>query len=251
MAQSTNLSENPSALPLASQTSQPSTLTAATAADSQGRTPLYNAAITGDISLLTTLLRTNTNTSSIETGILHTRETPLHAAATHGHSAAVTLLLCSGARINAPDAFSRTPLMRAVLADRMSVVQTLLDWKGEDGGGGSESESVDVNAVDVQGETALMKAAVWGRAEIVGVSLSRGADLAVVDGEDGWNAGMHAAAWGKGEVVRLLSDGCGGCEWWEVKDKHGRAALEIAERRGRMGVVEMLRERSSGTASRT
>jgi len=236
MAQSTSISEIPPPPPPAQPTPHPSDPTASTTADAQGRSPLYLAATTGNIALIKSLLPT----SNIHLGILHTPETPLHAAATHGHATTVTLLLTAGAHVNGPDAFSRTPLMRAVLADRISVVQTLLDWQGE--------ESVDLNAVDVQGETALMKAAVWGREEIVMLLLGAGGDLGVCEDEDGGKAGMHAAAWGKEGVVRLLllKKGGGGGEgkgekWWDMKDRQGRTAVEIAERRGKMGVVQLLR----------
>lgn len=62
-----------------------------------------------------------------------------------------------------------------------------------------------VNRQARNGSTALMKATLWGRTQMVGELLRLGADPALADAE-GWTAEQIARARGHDEIVRLLGE---------------------------------------------
>src|SRR3982750_2050599 len=64
-------------------------------------------------------------------------------------------------------------------------------------------ESVDVNATNAEGVTALMRAAAHGHSEMVEALVGRGADVNLVR-SDGFNALTLAAFFGHGDVVQIL-----------------------------------------------
>ena len=62
---------------------------------------------------------------------------------------------------------------------------------------------VELNAVDVKGDTALMDAARFGHVEVVKILLAGGADKTITN-KAGHTAVEIAAEYGKGPVVELL-----------------------------------------------
>ena len=69
----------------------------------------------------------------------------------------------------------------------------------------SRLSGFDINAKDNEGWNALMIAAYDGQTETVSLLLDRGADINAMD-NDGWTALMFAAYFGQKETVSLLLD---------------------------------------------
>lgn len=94
--------------------------------------------------------------------------TPLMLAARKGDIELLNYLLSHGADVNAKsDVQNRTPLMEAVRNRKIQAVKVLL------------AANPDLDAVDWEGYTVLMFAAVSGQREIVDVLLANGADVNV------------------------------------------------------------------------
>jgi len=90
--------------------------------------------------------------------------TALMIAVLKRHLDMVDLLLQNGADVNAPDVLGGTPLLRAVERDYVDVADRLIT-----------DRSVDVNATDRSGMTALHMAAVTGNEQLADVLLAHGA----------------------------------------------------------------------------
>ena len=125
-----------------------------------------------------------------------------------------------------------------VVCDLSVWVVPCVMWVGGAGGDGNVdavrswvASGADINVVDEDGETPLMWASNYHRAECVAEMLRLGADARRVD-NDGWTA-LHRVAWrggdggGGAEVVRLLV--AAGCDA-AVRDNDGRTAVERAQR---------------------
>lgn len=94
--------------------------------------------------------------------------TPLMLAARKGDIELLNFLLSNGADVNAKsDVQNRTPLMEAVRNRKIQAVKELL------------AANPDLDAVDWEGYTVLMFAAVSGQRDIVDVLLAHGADVNV------------------------------------------------------------------------
>ena len=92
--------------------------------------------------------------------------TPLMLAARKGDIELLNFLLANGADVNAKsDVQNRTPLMEAVRNRKIQAVQALL------------AANPDLDAVDWEGYTVLMFAAVSGQRDVVDVLLAHGADV--------------------------------------------------------------------------
>lgn len=150
------------------------------------------------------------------------RHYPLHVSADRGDLEAVRDLLAAGADPNGLDDAQWTPLMWAT--DR-EVVLALLAAGGNPRYATSDGEAVlmalarradpstlrtfievaqaNVNAVDEDGNTALMEAAAVGAVENVVVLLSNGADPSLTTA-DGGSAESAAAAAGYQDVLNVL-----------------------------------------------
>jgi ankyrin repeat protein len=141
--------------------------------------------------------------------------TPVSAAAFRGNDSLVEVLLARGAGDREPDQTGKTPIVYAAAAARFDVVKrllarnidvnaryandlTLLMWSSGPDEASPEAESIRIVQLlldsgariddrDNRGRTALMTAAEGGRAGIVEVLLSRGADRSLKD-----NAGKRA-----------------------------------------------------------
>ena len=106
-------------------------------------------------------------------------------------------------------------------------VQSRLDILGE---------AANVQAVNKEGNTALMEAAAGGHLVVVHDLLSKGADPHSTD-DDGWTAIHFAAASGHVEVVNALLL-IGADE--KIKDKYGMTAMVLASKAGHIDVIEAL-----------
>jgi ankyrin repeat protein len=118
--------------------------------------------------------------------------TALTLASARGFDTVVSRLLANDADPNIADIYGWTPLMRAVEQNRPTVVRVLLD-----------TERVDVNAHNDEGDTALHRAAVQGLSDIVGMFIERGADLHVRN-RAGRTPGMLAMAQGHKATAEII-----------------------------------------------
>lgn len=82
--------------------------------DSDGRTGLHHAAISGDLDVTNLLLDAGAAVHAVD----HDGWTPLHMASQEYHVPIAELLLASGAPVDAEDQNGNTPLSRAVFASR-------------------------------------------------------------------------------------------------------------------------------------
>ena len=127
----------------------------------------------------------------------HLSQTALHLAATSGHLKAVIVLCESGAAINTPDFSGDTPLVGAVDAGHISIVDYLVKH-------GAEFNQVTDNPLS---PTVLHLAVRSGRFEIAKVLLDAGADLNARS-SSGYTPLMWAIEGGHPEIVSYLLD-CG------------------------------------------
>lgn len=95
--------------------------------------------------------------------------TPLHYAATGGHTDVIEVLLDAGADVNARGSRGETPLLLAASKGNVEVVELLID------------NGADVNQPGSDKRTPLHKAAMVGDLEVVKALLKGGADPAAVD----------------------------------------------------------------------
>lgn len=99
------------------------------------------------------------------------------------------------------------------------------------------SKGVNINAIDNDGETALMEAADSRNAEAVRVLIANGANVNAAD-EDGETALMIAADEGNVEAVRLLIEAGANLN---ARDEDGETALDKAIDERNHNVIELLR----------
>ena len=150
-------------------------------------------------------------------------------------------------RILASSYFAMTSRRESAAKDDIAAVELLLaaNAKGKDGI--AACRSVDVNAKDEYGNTALMKAAYWGHTAIVELLLAvPGIDVNAKDQFDGTTA-LIKAAMGKGNiaVVELLL--AAGADV-NAKDDEGQTALITAAERGNIAVVRAIERFIAGQA---
>ena len=96
---------------------------------------------------------------------------------------------------------------------------------------------MDINAGDDTNTTAMMFAAIAGKAEIVHRLIELGADHTLAD-KSGRTALMLASARGHADVVKLLVENL---QWdFDQADMNGRTALLLASSNGHVDVVKLL-----------
>ena len=135
------------------------------ASQGDGTTALHWAAMKGDAEMVQMLVTAGANLrATTRLGAY----VPLYLAAKGGHSAAVASLLAAGADVEAASASGATPLMIAAAAGDTRTVTMLVE-------GGSKIDARDT----AKGETALMYAAGYNRADVVRLLLQRGADARI------------------------------------------------------------------------
>jgi hypothetical protein len=118
--------------------------------------------------------------------------TPMHVAASAGHTDILSLLFEHGADVNGWGNFGWTPLHRASSNGRVEAGQFLLD------------HGADINARDSGDWTPLFLSALGRKVEFARMLLKRGAKTDVPDKNDGFTALHWAAFGGDIQLVRLL-----------------------------------------------
>ena len=151
--------------------------------------PLHQAADVGDsttvLDHLIVLLKHDVNSKD------GYGNTPLHWAASSGHTNIVEHLLSKGAEVNSKAGDGRTPLHWAALHGHRKTVVYLL-------GRGAE-----VNSKTLSGSTPLLCAASNGHTSTVEYLLNKGAEVNS-KGDDGWTPLRYADQRGHCNVVELL-----------------------------------------------
>lgn len=149
---------------------------------------IHQAAEAGDVALIAAIIERDPGAATERDD---GNETPLHAAARGGHTAAVRALLDAGAPADIGDNENSTPLDVASIAGQLEVARLLVE------------RGADVRHRDDNGMTALLFAAFNGQVDVASFLMEHGAD-ARVRRNDGVTA-LHAAAWnGSDPLVRLL-----------------------------------------------
>jgi ankyrin repeat protein len=149
--------------------------------------------------------------------------TPLADAAFAKKFDIMKLLLQSGAKVDAPD-HRGVPLLLSTGFFDPTVTTILLD------------AGADTNAVDREGETALMKASGHGGKETVKILIEHHADVNRKDVK-GRTALMHAAAGYDSDAIPLLLEN--GADP-NVRDNEGKSALDLADKSNNLGAFTML-----------
>ena len=149
---------------------------------------IHEAALNGQLALVTDLLAKGINVNSKD----QDGRTAIMYAAFNGHSEIIRVLIEKGAQVNVYDSFGRTSLMMAASGPNPEAVKLLLDHQA------------DPNVADKEEHfSALMFAAAEGQLEVVKILLANKANpfLKDIDGDD---AMTFAENNGHEEVAALL-----------------------------------------------
>jgi hypothetical protein len=183
--------------------------------------PLYYAAMLGFRDLAEYLITEHPEHVNARGGF---EVTPLHVAASAGHSDIVSLLIEHGADMSSRGKRGGTPLHRASEKARLEAGQLLLN------------RGADTDVQDNNNNTPLIFASESGHAEFARMLLERGA-MIDVRGNFGWTALYWAVVNGRTEVVRLLLER--GADP-HVRDENGETPSELGSQIGRHEIVELL-----------
>jgi len=171
----------------------------ATAATTQGMTPLHWASRHGHVDICHRLLTFYQEDAEIRKSI-HigpaSQQSPLWGPSRHGHARIVRMMMRANLfDVNAVDEDDNSALYMATAAGHEDVVTIL-----------SNDASIDVNSINADGETCLHRACLDQRCGIVETLLRAGADPNIADAITGETALHYAGACGFGETgCRILS----------------------------------------------
>lgn len=172
-------------------------ITKAESKDVYGNTPLINAVIDNNTTVVRRLLAQGADANGRGSG----GRTPLMFAADGGHTGLLKLLLARGADVNARSDVGQTALIMSIYPERANkeLVRVLL------------AAGADVNARMKGGLTPLIQAVLCSDEATVKTLLTKGADVSMrMEPSDtflsGWAASDFANWKGQTAIVRLLSD---------------------------------------------
>jgi hypothetical protein len=188
--------------------------------------PLYYAAMLGFRDLAEHLIVKHPEHVNAKGG---QEVTPLHVAASAGHSDILLLLFEHGADVNGRGIYGDTPLHRASARARLEAGQFLLN------------RGADIEFQDEDNNTALLYATALGHAEFARMLLERGA---MIDARCNFSrTALHFAAQnGETEAVRLLLERGADAH---VRDEYGDTPSELGSRYGHHKIVELLSNRDA------
>ena len=183
------------------------------ASDNFGATTLMIASKKCDIELIEQLLDAGANADSAD----QDRRTPLLSAVEEGSPLVVNTFIAHSVNLNTKGPNGRTALHLATLYERFGpnsdeIFLALVD------------SYIDKEAVDNEGQTALMLAIKNGKLRRTRLLLDRGADVSAVNPRDGDTLLHWAVRSGEEFVALLLEKGAN----TETKDRLGQAPLHLA-----------------------
>ncbi|PVH90468.1 hypothetical protein DM02DRAFT_734565 [Periconia macrospinosa] len=154
------------------------------------------------------------------------KSTPLHHAVTERWHDGAQKLLQGGANPNASDKVKRTALHKAARRSNYPIVRLLLD-----------ADNIDIDAVDIDGETALHDASYADGESVVQLLIESGANINV-ESKKGWTP-LHTAASKNAckAVIKLLEAGASTTSCTKSMETPNM----IAEKKGHEVVVRILR----------
>jgi ankyrin repeat protein len=97
----------------------------------------------------------------------------------------------------------------------------------------------DVNIKERSGATALSQAAAWEHLEIVSLLLSAGAEVNGIDNEEGSAPLINAICSGRIQIVKILLDAGANPN---LRDENGKTAIEIAIEHQKLEIADFLRQ---------
>ena len=150
--------------------------------------------------------------------------TPLHVAASAGHSAVLSLLIEHGGDVNSRGICGATPLHLASEKARLEAGNALLNC------------GADIDAPDSFNDTALKYAAINGHVDSAQMLLERGATIDA-RGYLGKTPLHYAAEYGRSEVVQLLLEHGADAH---VHNERDNTPSELASQNGHREIVELL-----------
>eukprot|EP01119_Soliformovum_irregulare_P002835 TRINITY_DN13093_c0_g1_i1.p1 TRINITY_DN13093_c0_g1~~TRINITY_DN13093_c0_g1_i1.p1 ORF type:complete len:675 (+),score=159.41 TRINITY_DN13093_c0_g1_i1:188-2212(+) len=158
--------------------------------------------------------------------------TPLHKAAKEGLTEKVFDLLKSGADLNAKDQFGSTPLHLSSFWGKKDCVQILVNSPG-----------IELDCTDVFNRTPLFYAGRNGHCDILRLLIARGADINIKT-DNGETALMKATVYGHMECVKFI------CEHPAVRledgdSTNGNTPLHIAASRGDISCIQFLLQKGA------
>jgi ankyrin repeat protein len=182
--------------------------------------PLYYAAMLGFRDLAERLIAEHPQHVTVRGG---SEVTPLHVAASAGHSDILSLLIEHGADMNDRNQYGDTPLHRASWNARLEAGQFLLN------------RGADIDVRDNSNNTALLCATFMVHTEFTRMLLERGAMIDACEG--GWTPLHWAAMKGEiGAVQLLLEHGAD----VNVRDKYGETPSQVGSSWGHHEIAELL-----------
>ncbi|KAL3091970.1 hypothetical protein niasHS_005920 [Heterodera schachtii] len=169
------------------------------------------------------------NNSSRKGNILHKLQRsillPLHAAARSGALSACKLLVAMGADANCRSLRGITPLMEAAAGGHLNIVEFCV-----------EICKANVNFADSNGTTALIRASVKGKTDVVCYLIAMGARLDQVDNK-GYTAFLFTAQKGLLIVCEMLAENGANAN---LKTASGTTPLMAASEGGHSAIVKFL-----------
>uniref|UniRef100_A0ACD5XMN1 Uncharacterized protein n=1 Tax=Avena sativa TaxID=4498 RepID=A0ACD5XMN1_AVESA len=193
-----------------------------------GATPMYYAAIVGNVQVMRYLVDHGSNPAIPD----ERGTTPLHNAAEEGHCEAVRLLLSKGVPVDPID-HQGAPLHVAIAKDRVEVVKVLLE------------HGADLNKVVNQILSPLLMAIFGKSFRCLKLLIEAGADLNA-RGNSGPTPLTQAVDDGFTDYVKLLLEA--GADP-NIPSEHGAIPVEIAAVHGRRDLVEVLFSRTKPITS--
>jgi hypothetical protein len=153
--------------------------------------------------------------------------TPMHAAASTGHTDILSLLIGNGADVDGQGVFGQTPLHRASWKGNIEAGQCLLDY------------GADINSRNDAGSTPLFPAASQGHVEFARMLLKCGAMVNARDISRDRTPLYGAIVAREIQVVRLLLEH--GAEV-NARDKSGKSPSQVGSIMGYPEIVKLLSE---------
>ena len=157
-------------------------------ADSEGWTPLHNAAFAGSLEIINRLLN-----GGADLYARHSRGwTPLHLAATHDSPNIIAFLIDQGSNLDAQTDDGFTALSIAVANNNPDVFDLLM------------SRGADVNVIERTGKTALHEAAYSKRMKFVQSLVESGCDVNAISTDGNTPLKIAIGRGGSDEIIKYL-----------------------------------------------